>query len=130
MPVPLDLDSFEAVVNAYLGGGQSYGWPVLDALERHLAVNNPPAGTEEEKRARGLLARIRSKLTPSEEIAHTEAALREAVGKLDAGMAALRERASKPPPHEPGAVDLWNAVAAASFETAMYEKRLKNARER
>ncbi len=120
MQAKLDLSSYEAGVDAYLGGADSTGWPLLDCLERNLAVGLPERGGTDEAHARALLSRIRSKLSMREELAMTTAELGKVTAELRAGLQELAQDHADP--------ELWSRVVLKSFEKKMYEERMKAAR--
>jgi hypothetical protein len=113
----LDLDPYISGVNDYLAGADSIGWPLLDSLERNLAVGLPGTGSQDEAHARSLLARIRSRFGPAEELTTTAAMLEEATSRYQAGIEALAR--------DPVGGDIWNSVALRLFEKRMYEARAK-----
>ncbi len=134
MPVAFDLGSYEAVVDTYLASpDSSLGWPLVDTMERHLAVGSFEENPEGEKRAKKLLARIRSKFVAADEIDQTERALETARQEYQAGIRAIAEQAvaDLKAGSEPGLrVNMWNAVFSKFLEKKMYDGRLKTAKRR
>jgi len=127
MPTRVDLDQYEANVKNYLAGGiDSAGWPLLDNLERYLAVGLIESGSADEQRARKLLASIRSRLTKAHEVEQTQEVLKRVSAEYRAGLQALAPQVAG---HH---IDLghYNAVVLKLFEKKMFEARLGTAQAR